>query len=185
MGASRRLDLALKIGVLAAGIAAAVSACGSISVEHPDGSTGTGGMPASGTGGATAGGVGGHGGGAGGHLGTGGIIIIGGSGGVTGGGTGGGTGAVTCADIQRDFVLALADARSCNIGGVGQCALTTNDRLDCGCPTPVNRTDKVDVVRQAWIQNSCSSGICPAKPCSIVAAGACALSASSGQPVCQ
>lgn len=175
----------MKIGVLAAALAAAVSACGSISVELPDGATGTGGTPAGGTGGATAGGVGGHGGGAGGRLGTGGVIIIGGAGGATGAGAGGSAGGVTCADIQRDFVIALADARSCNIGGVGQCALTTNDRLDCGCPTPVNRTDKVDVVRQAWIQNGCSSGICPAKPCSIVATAVCSVSTTSGQAVCQ
>ncbi|HET6147834.1 MAG TPA: hypothetical protein VFH68_09900 [Polyangia bacterium] len=138
---------------------------------------GTGGSPGIG---GSSGGVGGRNGGSiGGSPGIGGSS--GGIGGRTGGtggttaGTGGSSG-TTCGDIQRNFATALAEAKVCTMSS--QCLLLTNDRLECGCPTSVTRTDKVESYRQAWIQSGCSSGVCAAILCTVVSGGSCTAGTS-------
>jgi hypothetical protein len=147
----------------------------------------TGGTSGGGAGG-TQGGVGGTSGGLGG--GNGGLGGASGQGGASGGlgggngGLGGRGGGVTCQDLQRDFALALAAAKMCTLGARDQCTVVTDDRLDCGCPTSVNDTDKIAPIRDSWVQNGCSSRICTAVLCTGVSSGACAATTGS-QPTCQ
>ena len=128
------------------------------------------------------GGIGGRSGGAGGSPGIGGFIG-GGLGGFTGGGIGGRGGtSQTCLDIQRNFTSALAEAKMCTNNG--QCQLITNDRLECGCPTSVTRTDKLDSYRTSWNQSGCSSGIsCGIAPCTYVSGGIC-TTVTGGGTIC-
>jgi hypothetical protein len=110
-----------------------------------------------------------------------------GSGGFSGGGLGGTTGAggrtgtQTCTDIQRNFATALAEAKIC--AGASQCQFLTNDQVECGCPTSVVSTVKVDSYRQSWNQSGCSSGFCPAILCPYVSGGFCSVS-TSGSSTC-
>jgi hypothetical protein len=62
----------------------------------------------------------------------------------------------------------------------GQCTLLTNDQIECGCPTSVTTTDKVESYRRAWTQNGCGSGICPAILCSSVSGGICTVMTGGG-----
>ena len=171
-------------------LAAVAVACGSISVINPDGGDGpagsggtsgggAGGRP--GSGGHLGGGSGGRTGGGGTSGGLGGTSGAGGVGGVTGAGGGGGT---SCQQLQRDFAAAFADAKSCTIGATNSCQRQTLDRLDCGCPTFVTTTGKLDLIRQTWQQNGCSTGVCPAILCAAVSGAVCTISTQTGSPVC-
>jgi len=146
---------------------------------------GTGGRP---------GGSGGTTGGTGGRLGGSGGTIVGGSGGVIGGtggrpigsgGTTGGTGGIgggsTCSDIRNNFNSALAEARTCTASS--GCPVLTNDQIECGCPTSVSHSDRVDSYRQSWFQAGCSSGVCPAIFCVYVSGGICSVS-TGGTGMC-
>jgi hypothetical protein len=139
------------------------------------GSIGSGGRTA-GAGGTTSGG-GGTSGGLGGSSGLGGYT--GGMGGTPG--LGGRGGSQTCADIRSNFDAALAEAKTCNT--TGQCQYLTNNQVECGCPTSVSHTDKVDSYRQAWSQYNCASGVCPAIACPYVGSGICTLT-TSGNSTC-
>jgi hypothetical protein len=158
------------------------------------GSGGLGGTNGSGVGGKTGGGTGGVvGGGAGGVVGGAGGVVGGGVGGLSGGGLGGtpgsgvgGTsGGVTCADIQKAFLVAMVEAKTCVVGATGNCLKATLDRLDCGCTTFVNQTDRLDSIRQSWVQNGCSTGVCTAILCVGYKSGVCTVPASGGTASCQ
>jgi hypothetical protein len=215
MGASPRLDVGLKLGFTALAMGVMMAACGSITVIDPDASadaitdqvpdgmggsnSGHGGMHGGGTGGVTGGGTGGTLGGTGGSKGGGSGGTSGGVGGRPGGpgGTSGGMGGTvggaggtggsgpTCADIQKSFLIALADARACVVGASGYCQVRTLDRLDCGCPTYVTQTNKLDQVRAQWSQSGCSSGICPNNLCVVYTGATCGVPSAGGSPVCQ
>jgi hypothetical protein len=165
-------------------------ACGSITViDGPDGSNdagtdgGRGGS--SGIGGLT-GGSGGASGGAGhlgggtGHLGGAGGGMPGGSGGMPSGAGGGAM--VSCQQLQRDFAIALADAKTCN--ATSDCAKTTMDRLECGCPTYVTAVNKITPIRQAWNQGGCSMGVCTNILCGALSGALCAAGQQTGVLVC-
>jgi hypothetical protein len=96
-------------------------------------------------------------------------------------GLGGRGGGQTCADIRSNFDAALAEAKTCN--ATGQCQYLTNNQVECGCATSVSHTDRVDSYRQAWSQNNCASGACPAIVCPYVSSGICTL-ATSGNATC-
>jgi hypothetical protein len=186
-----RIPVGLRSGLIAMAFGAWIMACGSISVLSSDGSTGTGGTSGDGTGGGPGGkpGTGGNGGGAGGRLGTGGGgggFTGGGLGGITtGGGVGGSSGGTTCSDIQKAFLGAMVEAKSCTVGATGNCLKTTLDRLDCGCPTYVNQTDRLDSIRQSWNQNGCSTGVCTAVLCVAYHSGVCTASTGGTTASCQ
>jgi hypothetical protein len=133
--------------------------------------TGTGGA-VTGTGGAVTG-TGGAVTGTGGVRGTGGAIM--GTGGATTGT--GGAGAVDCQTIANDYAAAVIDAKVCNPTSTGAtCQLIAADKLQCGCPTSVDRTDKLDPIVQRWNSAKCSQGVCPAIACRVVTAGVCLAS---------
>ena len=124
------------------------------------GSGGTSGLGGrTGSGGTTSGG--------GGRAGVGGSPGLGGSSGV------GGSGGQTCADIRSNFNSALAEAKVCTMNS--QCSLFTNDQIECGCPTSVTTTQRVESYRQAWQQNGCASGVCSAVACTPVGGGICSV----------
>lgn len=192
---SSRLGLGYKLGLAALALGTMMAACGTITVIEADGSA----DGATGSGGARNGGSGGaHVGTGGAHAGSGGSVAgAGGSGGTVGGGLGGtgaggsnsgagGAGTVSCSDIQKSFVSALAEAKGCVIGGTGYCGKTTLDRLDCGCPTYVSKTGVVDAVHAQWAQSGCSSGACPNTLC-VVSTGAatCAVPPGGTSAICQ
>ena len=194
MSSPSRIHASLRAGLIAMAFGVWIMACGSISVIGADGATGSGGTSGDGTGG-------GHGGLGGGNSGTGGVVggvggrpgtggFVGGAGGFTGGGLGGTTGSgvggssggTTCSDIQKAFVVAMVEARTCVVGASGNCLKTTLDRLDCGCPTYVNQTDRLDSVRVSWNQGGCSTGVCTATLCVGYRSGVCTASTSGGGP---
>ena len=186
-----RLGVTFKMGVLALATGALIAACGSITVIDPDGGPGSGGATGSGSGGSPGGGKGGSGPSDGGAIGgsngggTGGAIggtggRPGGSGGTTGG-TGGIGGGSTCSDIRNNFNSALAEARTCTASS--GCPVLTNDQIECGCPTSVSHSDRVDSYRQSWFQAGCSSGVCPAIFCVYVSGGICSVS-TGGTGMC-
>ncbi len=192
----------LRIGLLVCTVVVLTAACGSIDVVTGDAGGGSGGMQGGGSGGM-------HGGGTGGMQGSGGITGGGtggtnrGSGGMIGGGTGGtqgiggtsggsdagaggaGGSGPTCTQMQKAFVAALANAKSCVVGGTGYCGVVTSDKLDCGCPTHVNDTKDIDPIRTQWAQSGCSSGVCPNIACIAYKSATCTVPSGATSPVCQ
>lgn len=154
--------MSLRAALISMAFGVWIMACGSISVIGSDGGTGSGGTSGDGTGG-------GHGG-------------LGGGKSGTGGGVGGSSGGTSCSDIQKAFVVAMVEAKTCVVGASGNCLKTTLDRLDCGCPTYVNQTDRLDSIRLSWNQNGCSTGVCTASLCVGYRSGVCTASTSGGGP---
>lgn len=198
-----RLGVTFKVGVLALAAGALIASCGSITVIDPDGGPGSGGASGGGSGGgkgdsgvgdggaiggSNGGGTGGRLGGSGGTTGTGGVIGGSGgrpigSGGTIGiGGTTGTGGNSACSDIKQNFAIALAEARTCTPSS--GCPYLTNDQIDCGCPTSVSHSDRVEGYRQAWFQNGCSSGACPAIFCVLVTGGSCGATGAGSTGMC-
>ena len=202
MSAPRPSNGGLRIGLIFATVVVLVAACGSIEVVSDGGGPGTGGAPGGGSGGMHGGGSGGAAGqGSGGTIaGTGGSNNRG-SGGMTGGGSGGtgsggmsgngGSGAggaggsgASCSQLQKAFAIALANAKSCVVGGTGYCGVVTSDKLDCGCPTHVNDTKSIDSIRTQWAQGSCSSGVCPNIACIAYKSATCTVPSGGTDAVC-
>ena len=111
-----------------------------------------------------------------------------GSGGMTGGGSGGSSGAggsgPSCNSLQKAFTIALANAKSCVVGGTGYCGVVTSDKLDCGCPTHVNDTKDIDAIRAQWTAGNCSNGACPNIACIAYKSATCTAPAGSMAAVC-
>ncbi len=209
---SRTQTGGFRIGLMVVTVVVLTAACGSIEVVSMDGGPGSGGTPGGGSGGMRAGGSGGAaggqgsggmggsnhgsggmiGGGSGGMNGTGGMTGSGsggaGSGGMTGSGGSGAGGAggsgPSCAQIQKAFQIALANAKSCVVGGTGYCGVVTSDKLDCGCPTHVNDTKAIDPIRTQWAQGSCSSGVCTNIACVAYKSATCTVPSGGTAPVC-
>ncbi len=150
------------------------------------GSGGTIGGGTGGTGGTNRGSGGSNGGGTGGTQ---------GGGGMTGGGSGGSSGAdagaggaggsgPSCNSLQKAFTIALANAKSCVVGGTGYCGVTTLDKLECGCPTHVNDTKDIDSIRTQWAQSGCSTGVCPGLLCVAYKSATCTLPSGATSAVC-
>lgn len=182
MSASRTRPRAggLRIGLVVCTVVVLTAACGSIDVVTGD---------AGGSGGTPGGGMGGmHAGGSGGSAGTHGSGGAQGSGGTIGGGTGGSSGAggsgPSCSSLQKAFNIALANAKSCVVGGTGYCGVTTLDKLDCGCPTHVNDTKDIDSIRTQWAQSGCSSGVCPGLLCVAYKGATCTVPSGTMTAVC-
>ena len=100
-----------------------------------------------------------------------------------GAGGAGGSGP-SCAQIQKAFQIALANAKSCVVGGTGYCGVVTSDKLDCGCPTHVNDTKAIDPIRTQWAQGSCSSGVCTNIACVAYKSATCTVPSGGTAPVC-
>jgi hypothetical protein len=197
MNASLKIDYRLRLAfftaVSAISFGAAVASCGSITVGGADGG-GQGGSHSGGTGGVQGGGGGGgKGGGGGGSAGAqGGGGTVGGTGGTVGGtggapgGTGGAGGAADCATIQKEFVAAMAEAKMCNTGStVKTCQISTDDKLECPCPTFVNGpTDKLDALHKRWQDGACSKVVCTIA-CVRVTSGACVSTTGALAGACQ
>jgi hypothetical protein len=193
-----------RIGLVVCTVVVLTAACGSIDVVTGDGG-GSGGSPGGGSGGMHAGGSGGSAGahGSGGAQGSGGTIGGGtggtnrGSGGSNGGGTGGTLGSggssgaggaggsgPSCSSLQKAFTVALANAKSCVVGGTGYCGVVTADKLECGCPTHVNDTKDIDAIRTQWAQSGCSGGVCPGLLCVAYKGATCTVPSGGTSAVC-
>jgi hypothetical protein len=153
--------------------------------------SGTGGTILTGVGGTVLTGLGGTGGrlGTGGSGGLGGMTGLGGQGASTGlggggglggqgastglgGGGGGGATGTSCAQLQRDFAVALIEAKTCSVQ-FSSCPGITNDRIECGCPTSVTSTVKVEGIRASYYQAGCATGVCSGVLCGYVSGGIC------------
>jgi hypothetical protein len=88
-----------------------------------------------------------------------------GSGGKTGG-SGGQGGGETCDQIAADYQAALTADRACTPSAQNQCQKSVSDRLGCGaCDTFVNADTNLSQIQNAWNQNDCQVGVCPAIAC--------------------
>ncbi len=158
---------------------------GSAGAHGSGGAQGSGGIIGGGTGGTNRGSGGMIGGGTGGTQGIGGMN--GGSGGSNGadaGAGGAGGSGPSCNSLQKAFTIALANAKSCVVGGTGYCGVVTSDKLDCGCPTHVNDTKDIDSIRAQWTAANCSTGVCPNIACIAYKSATCSVPSGGTAAVC-
>ena len=115
--------------------------------------------------------------------GTGGQNGTGGNGSGTGGtngGSGGSTGA-SCAQLESQYSVELAKAKSCSPNASNQCQEMAPDKLACGCPTYVNDKSALDQLQSRWSQAGCqNTTVCPAIACVAPRAGLCRATDAGG-----
>jgi hypothetical protein len=171
------------LGLISMG--ALLFACGG-SVDN-GGSGGSGGK--AGSGGGTSGGTGGATGGAGGTIiagGTGGTLVTGGTGGMlVTGGTGGFAGNPTCAQLEQQYAVTLAQAKACDpFVSALQCTVTVPDQLACPCSTYANPANQdamtqLELLQKQYSVESCIH-LCPAMTCPLPQAAGCVPNGAEG-----
>lgn len=121
------------------------------------------------------------------------VTTTGGAGGQTGAGgsgtggnngTGGGTGD-SCAQLESQYSVELAKAKTCSPNASNQCQEMASTALACGCPTYVNDKSALDQLQSRWDQAGCqnSSTVCPALAC-VSPRGATCRASDGGSPSC-